>query len=98
MKSKNINATILFKKFDKNNDGFINNIDFNQGIKEIFNMSPALGDPFFNYLDFYHVGMVDLETFIARINQFTNMHSLVQNNNKIESEIFQKNEKFHSRK
>ena len=94
MKSKNINATILFKKFDKNNDGFINNIDFNQGIKEIFNMSPALGDPFFNYLDFYHVGMVDLETFIARINQFTNMHSLVQNNNKIESEIFQKMKNF----
>lgn len=46
MKSKNINPHILFKKFDKDNDGLISNTDFNQGISEIFHMSPALGDPF----------------------------------------------------
>ena len=94
MKSKNINHNILFKKFDKDNDGFINNIDFNQGIEEIFHMSPALGDPFFNYLDFYHIGMVDLETFIARINKFVTTHIVVQNNNKIEKEIIQKMKQF----
>ena len=94
MKSKNINPNILFKKFDKDNDGFINNIDLNQGLSEIFHMSPALGDPFFNYLDFYHIGMVDLETFIARINKFVTTHVIVQNNNKIEIEIIEKLKQF----
>ena len=94
MKSKNINPNILFKKFDKDNDGFINNIDLNQGLSEIFHMSPALGDPFFNYLDFYHIGMVDLETFIARINKFVTTHVVVQNNNKIEKEIIDKMKQF----
>ena len=94
MKSKNININILFKKFDKDNDGFINNIDFNQGISEIFHMSPALGDPFFNYLDFYHMGMIDSETFVARINKFITTHVIVQNNNKIEKEIFEKMKQF----
>ena len=94
MKSKNINPSILFKKFDKDNDGFISNIDFNQGLREIFNLSPALGDPFFNYLDFYHMGMVDSETFIARINKFVTTHIIVQNNNKIEEEILDKMKEF----
>ena len=94
MTSKNINPNILFKKFDKDNDGFINNIDFNQGISEIFHMSPALGDPFFNYLDFYHMGMVDLETFVSRINKFVSTHAIVQNNHKIETEIIDRIKKF----
>ena len=94
MKSKNISPNILFKKFDKDNDGLISNIDFNQGIEEIFHMSPALGDPFFNYLDFYHIGMVDLETFIARINKFVTTHIVVHNNNKIEREIIEKMKQF----
>ena len=94
MKSKNININILFKKFDKDNDGFISNIDLNQGLNEIFHMSPALGDPFFNYLDFYHIGMVDQETFIARINKFVTTHAIVENNNKIEIEIIEKMKQF----
>ena len=94
MSSKNINPNILFKKFDKDNDGFINNIDFNQGISEIFHMSPALGDPFFNYLDFYHMGMVDLDTFVSRINKFVTTHVIVQNNHKIETEIIDRIKKF----
>ncbi len=94
MKSKNINPNILFKKFDKDNDGFISNIDLNQGLSDIFHMSPALGDPFFNYLDFYHIGMVDLETFIARINKFVTTHVIVANNNKIELEIIEKMKQF----
>ena len=94
MKSKNINPNILFKKFDKDNDGLISNTDFNQGISEIFHMSPALGDPFFNYLDFYHIGMIDPETFMARINKFVTTHAIVQNNNKIEKEIIDKLKNF----
>ena len=94
MKSKNINPHILFKKFDKDNDGLISNTDFNQGISEIFHMSPALGDPFFNYLDFYHIGMIDPETFMARINKFVTTHAIVQNNNKIEKEIIDKLKNF----
>ena len=94
MKSKNINPNILFKKFDKDNDGFISNIDLNEGLNEIFHMSPALGDPFFNYLDFYHIGMVDLETFIARINKFVTTHAIVHNSNRIEREIIEKMKQF----
>ena len=94
MKSKNINPIILFKKFDKDNDGFINNIDLNQGLNEIFHMSPALGDPFFNYLDFYHIGMIDYETFEARINKFVTTHVVVHNNNKIEKEIIDNMKQF----
>ena len=94
MKSKNITEIGLFKKFDKNNDGFFSAIDFNSSINDIIPMSPAMKDQFFNYLDFYHNGMVDLETFISRINNFTNVDILVQNNNKIENEILEKMREF----
>ena len=46
-------------------------------------------DQFFNYLDFYKNGLVDLETFISRLNNFSKTNNLVQNNNKIENEILQ---------
>ena len=94
MKSKNITEIGLFKKFDKNNDGFFSAIDFNSSINDIIPMSPAMKDQFFNYLDFYHNGMVDLETFISRINNFSNVNILVQNNNKIENEILEKMKEF----
>ena len=66
MKSKNITEIGLFKKFDKNNDGFFSAIDFNSSINDIIPMSPAMKDQFFNYLDFYHNGLVDCETFMKR--------------------------------
>ena len=94
IKSKNITEIGLFKKFDKNNDGFFSAVDFNSTIDDIIPMSPAMKDQFFNYLDFYHNGMVDLETFISRINNFTNVNILVQNNNKIENEILEKLREF----
>ena len=94
MKSKNITETGLFRKFDKNNDGFFSNIDFNIGIKEMLNMSPALGDPFFNYLDYYHNGLIDLETFISRLNNFVSSYTMVQNDNYIENEIIDKLKEF----
>ena len=89
MKSKNISEIGLFKKFDKNNDGFISCIDFNSTIGSIIPLPPAMRDQFFNYLDFYKNGLVDLETFISRLNNFTKTDILVQNNNKIENEILQ---------
>ena len=94
MKAKNITEIGLFKKFDKNDDGFFSAIDFNSSINDIIPMSPAMKDQFFNYLDFYHIGMVDLETFISRINNFSNVNVLVQNNNKIENEILEKLKEF----
>ena len=94
IKAKNITEIGLFKKFDKNNDGFFSSIDFNTAIDDIIPMSPAMKDQFFNYLDFYHNGMVDLETFLSRINNFSNVNILVQNNNKIENEILEKMREF----
>ena len=94
MKSKNITEIGLFKKFDKNDDGFFSAIDFNSSINDIIPISPAMKDQFFNYLDFYHIGLVDLETFISRINEFSNANVLVQNNNKIENEILEKMKEF----
>ena len=94
IKAKNITEIGLFKKFDKNNDGFFSSVDFNTTIDDIIPMSPAMKDQFFNYLDFYHIGMIDLETFISRINNFSNMNILVQNNNKIENEILEKMREF----
>ena len=64
IKKKNINEVGLFRKFDVDNDGFISNIDFNTAIGEILPIAPAMKDQLFNYLDFYHNGLIDLDTFI----------------------------------
>ena len=94
IKKKNINQVGLFRKFDKDNDGFISNIDFNSVIGEIIPLAPAMKDQFFNYLDFYHNGMVDLNTFIVALEGFSNSNVLIQNNNKIENEILDEFKKF----
>ena len=88
-KAKNLTDVGLFKKFDVNNDGFISCVDFNKGIDDILVMSPALKDQFFNYLDFYHNGLVDCETFMKRMKDFKSGDILVQNNNKIEIKILE---------
>ena len=93
MKTKNITETGLFKKLDKNEDGFISNVDFNEEINDIIQLSSSIKDQFFNYLDFYHIGMVDLATFISRLNNMNNnaeLNFLVQNNNLIKNEILKK--------
>ena len=64
MKRKNITEVGLFKKLDEDNDGFINNYEFNKNITEIVDISPPIKDRFLNYLDCYHNGMVDLEPFL----------------------------------
>ena len=51
-------------------------------------------DQFFNYLDFYHNGLVDSETFMKRIKDFKSGNILVQNNNKIEITILEKFKEF----
>ena len=94
IKKKNINQVGLFRKFDKDNDGFISNIDFNSVIGEIIPLAPAMKDQFFNYLDFYHNGLVDLNTFIVALENFSNSNILIQNNNKIENEILDELRKF----
>ena len=89
MKSKNITSYNLFRKFDKDNNGLISNIDFNQGIKELLNINAALADPFFSYLDYYNMGMVDYDTFNSRIN-YLDKNKLTENNRKEENEIINK--------
>ena len=94
IKKKNINEVGLFRKFDVDNDGFISNIDFNTAIGEILPIAPAMKDQLFNYLDFYHNGLIDLDTFIAGLEGFSSTNVLIQNNNKIENEILQKMKEF----
>ena len=89
IKSKNITPFGLFKKFDKDNNGLISNVDFNQGIKEILNINSALADPFFCYLDYYNIGMVDFETFNLRIN-YSKINKISENDRKEENEIIEK--------
>ena len=97
MKTKNISETGLFKKLDKNEDGFISNVEFNEEINDIIQMSPAIKDQFFNFLDFYHIGMVDLATFVSRLSNNdnnTDLNFLAENNNFIENEILKKFKEF----
>jgi len=93
MKLKNITPFGLFKKFDKDNNGLISNIEFNQGVKELLNINAALGDPFFGYLDYYNMGMIDFETFISRLN-YLNENKMPENDRKDENEIIKKIKKF----
>ena len=94
MKRKNITEVGLFKKLDEDNDGFINNYEFNKNISEIVDISPATKDRFFNYLDCYHNGMVDLETFLLRFKEFRSNEVIVHNNNSIENVILDELSKF----
>ena len=97
MKKTNITEVGLFKKLDEDNDGFINNYEFNKNIEGIVEISPATKDRFFNYLDYYHNGMVDLETFLLRFKEFKSNEVIVNNNNTIENVILDKLSKFISR-
>ena len=93
-KMKNITDIGLFKLFDVDNDGFISSVDFNQIIDDIIVISPALKDQFFNYLDFYHNGLVDCETFMKRMIDFKTGDILIQNNNEIEVKILERLKQF----
>ena len=94
IKKKNITEVGLFRKFDVDNDGFISNVDFNKVIGEILPISPAMKDQFFNYLDFYHNGLIDIDTWVAGLEGFSSTNVLIQNNNKIENEILEKLKEF----
>ena len=94
IKKKNITEVGLFRKFDVDNDGFISNVDFNKVIGEILPISPAMKDQFFNYLDFYHNGLIDIDTWVAGLEGFSSSNVLIQNNNKIENEILEKLKEF----
>ena len=87
MKKKNITVVGLFNKLDKNHDGFISNYEFNTGIDEYIQLSSSIKDQFYHYLDYYHNGLVDLETFKIRFKEFKSNEILVHNNNNIENKI-----------
>ena len=97
MKRKNITEVGLFKKLDEDNDGFINNYEFNKNITGIVDISPPIKDRFFNYLDCYHNGMVDLETFLLRFKEFKSNEVIVNNNNTIENVILDELSQFISK-
>ena len=97
MKRTNITEVGLFKKLDEDNDGFINNYEFNKNISEVVDISPPIKDRFFNYLDVYHNGMVDLETFLLRFKEFRSNEVIVNNNNTIENVILDELSKFISK-
>ena len=90
MKRKNITEVGLFKKLDENNDGFINNYEFNKNMRGIIDLNAAMKDKFFNYLDGYKNGMVDLDTFLLRFKEFKSVNTIIENNNKIENQILNK--------
>ena len=92
MKLKNISEIGLFKKLDKNGDGFISNVEFNEELDNIIKLNPDIKDQFFNFLDYYHNGMVDLSTFISRLTNMENdykLNYLSRNNNIIENRILE---------
>ena len=87
MKKKNITVVGLFNKLDVNHDGFVSNYEFNTGIDNYILLSDAIKDQFFSYLDYYHNGLVDLETFLKRFKEFKSNEIIVKNNNKLENEL-----------
>ena len=87
MKKKNTTLVGLFNILDKNHDGFISNYEFNTGIDDYIQLSSSIKDQFFNYLDYYHNGLVDLDTFKLRFKEFKSNEILVRNNNDIENKI-----------
>ena len=87
LKMKNINDVGLFKKLDKDGDGFISNYDFSIGLGNIMEIAPAIKDKLFDYIDYYKNGQVDLETFLLRFKEFKSSAIVIENNNKIENEI-----------
>jgi Ca2+-binding EF-hand superfamily protein len=89
MDMKKISELGLFKLLDENKDGFINNIEFNKNIKNIIELNPSLSDRFFNYLDGYKNGMVDLNTFLERFKEFK-LDNIVENNTKTENYILKR--------
>ena len=87
MKSHNISVNGLFNIIDKDNDGLISNVDFNRAIDTIIPVSQSIKDQLFNYIDYYHNGVVDLETFTVRFRDHESENTLVFNDNAIETTI-----------
>ena len=87
MKTHNISVNGLFNIIDKDNDGLISNVDFNTTIDMIVPVSQSIKDQLFNYIDYYHNGVVDLETFTVRFRDHESENTLVFNDNAIETTI-----------
>ena len=87
MQTHNISVNGLFNMIDKDNDGLISNVDFNKAIDTILTVSQSIKDQLFNYIDYYHNGLVDLETFTVRFRDHESENTLVLNDNDIEMKI-----------
>ena len=87
IKKKNVTEIGLFKKLDENKDGFISNAEFNKNIESVVPLAPAIKDKIFDYLDYYHNGLVDLETFLLRFKEFKSNEIIIKNDNRIENVI-----------
>ena len=89
MKKKKLSEIGLFKLLDENKDGFISNYEFNKNIKEIVELNPSMKDRFFNYLDGYKNGMIDLNTFLSRFKEFK-LDNVMENNVIVENCILER--------
>ena len=88
MNKKKISKIGLFKLLDENKDDYINIYEFNKNIDQIIELNNSMKDQFFNYLDGYKNGMIDLNTFLARFKEFK-LDNIIQNDTNVENEILQ---------
>ena len=88
MKAKRISEVGLFKLLDENKDGYINIYEFCKNIDKIIELNNSMKDKFFNYLDGYKNGMIDLNTFLDRFIEFK-LDKMIQNDTNIENIILQ---------
>ena len=86
LNKKRISEVGLFKLLDENKDGYINISEFNKNIDKIIELNNSMKDKFFNYLDGYKNGMIDLNTFLARFKEFK-LDNMIQNDTNIENII-----------
>ena len=69
LQQKNISYLELFKKLDKNQDGFISFDEFEENIESVMRLSQPVKEGIFSYLDRLKVGMVDFNTFKELMNK-----------------------------
>ena len=87
MKSNNMTEVGLFKLLDVNGDGVISLNEFNASIDKVIQLAPTIKDQVFNYLDYYHNGVIDLETFGFRFRDYDASFTLPVNRNEVEIKV-----------
>ena len=87
MKTNNMTEAGLFRLLDVNGDGVISLNEFNTSIDKVIQLAPTIKDQVFNYLDYYHNGLIDLETFGFRFRDYDASFTLPLNRNEIEIKL-----------